>query len=82
MLDVVVPFQVHGSLCFRISSYLCLVDWSGHTEVRLMTPSAAFELALELHQQLQDLGRERFALQHLPLTPSQRKTLEQRLSLQ
>ena len=50
--------------------------WEGYTEVRRMEPQAAFDMAIEFHDQLQELGRERFAIQHIPMTPGERNALE------
>jgi hypothetical protein len=49
--------------------------WEGYTEVRQMEPAAAFQIALDFHSQLQDLGREEFAIRFLPMTPAEQRAL-------
>jgi hypothetical protein len=40
-----------------------------------MEPAAAFQIALDFHSQLQDLGREEFAIRFLPMTPAEQRAL-------
>jgi hypothetical protein len=49
--------------------------WEGYTEVRKLEPDSLFSLAIELHAELQEMGREEFAVRHLVTTPVQRKSL-------
>lgn len=51
------------------------VKWEGHTEVRKLDPAAVFDLAIQLHDHLQERGRVEFALQYLPLTQPDREAL-------
>lgn len=53
-----------------------LSDWQGHSELRRLAPAALFEMACGYHEQLQELGREEFAIRYLPTTPKQREQLE------
>ena len=55
-----------------------LIDrkWEGYSEVRQMPAEHAFDLALQFHDQLQELGREEFAIRFLPMSPSERRRLE------
>ena len=55
---------------------LKLADWKGHSELRRLAPSVLFDMACEYHEQLQELGREEFAIRYLPTTPKQREQLE------
>lgn len=54
---------------------LANVKWEGYTEVRRMAPAEAFTVVTDLHSQLQELGREEFAIRFLPMTPAERRTL-------
>jgi len=49
--------------------------WEGYTEVRQMEPADAFKIAVDFHSQLQELGREEFAIRFLPMTPAEQRTL-------
>ena len=55
-----------------------LIDrkWEGYSEVRQMPANQAFDLAIQFHDQLQELGREEFAIRFLPMSPSERRRLE------
>ena len=54
---------------------LAKTKWEGYREVRKMKPVEIFEIALSLHEELQFLGREEFAVRYLPVTPSERRRL-------
>lgn len=54
--------------------------WEGFTEVRRMDPAEVWQLALSLHDQLQEHGRYEFALRFLQLLPGQRAAIECRLT--
>lgn len=49
--------------------------WGGYTEVRRMSPPAAFKLALDLYDQLQELGRSEFAIRYVPMTPAKQRAV-------
>jgi hypothetical protein len=53
--------------------------WEGYTEVRRMDLAEAWQLALNLHDQLQEHGRHEFALRFLQLLPSERSAIEDHL---
>ena len=65
----------HAASCPR---QLLDSQWEGYTEVRKLEPDTLFSLAIELHSELQELGREAFAIRHLVTTPGQRKALRER----
>lgn len=52
-----------------------LARWGGYTEVRRLEAVKVFSLAIQLHEQLQALGRFRFALQFLDLTSEARDAI-------
>lgn len=49
--------------------------WEGYTEVRRMSPPAAFKLALDLCDQLQELGQSEFAIRYVPMTPTEQRAV-------
>lgn len=59
---------------------LAMAKWEGYREVRRMEPGDVFEIALKLHEELEWLGREEFAIRYLPLTPRERRKLKQMAS--
>ena len=54
---------------------LAEAKWAGYTEVRRMSPPAAFKVALDLHEQLQELGRSEFAIRYVPMTPAEQRAV-------
>jgi len=50
-------------------------SWEGYSEVRQISCEALFDLALQLHDQMQELGKPAFATRYLVLTPHERKVL-------
>lgn len=54
---------------------LAKTKWEGYREVRKMKPEEIFEIALSLHEELQLLGREEFAVRYLTVTPLERRKL-------
>ena len=54
---------------------LAEIKWAGYTEVRRMGPAAAFKIALDLHDQLQELGRSDFAVRYVPMTPAEQRAV-------
>ena len=52
-----------------------LCEWAGRSEIRDIQESAAIDLAVQLHDQLLELGPKEFALRFIPATPAQRKAL-------
>lgn len=54
---------------------LAEVKWAGYTEVRRMGPAAAFKITVDLHEQLQELGRSDFAARYVPMTPAEQRAV-------
>ena len=65
----------HAASC---PALLMDAKWEGYSEVRLLEPSALFDLATHLHYELQELGREEFAVRYLVTTPIERQMLRTR----
>lgn len=52
-----------------------LLGWTGSTEIRRQSAETLFSIAIELNDQLQEMGRDKFAIQFVPMRPEHRDAL-------
>lgn len=55
-----------------------LIDWAGHTEVRMMPAADMVQTILRLAEELEELGQWEFAARYVPMTAAQRAICQQR----